>query len=162
MADALSRHSLAMALLADGRPEVSAWAVDDETGVLMRARFDYLTPLVLTDYKTTTCADPAVFRNDLARYGYHTAAAWYLDVARAVGWEAEAFAWVVQEKNPPYLVSVVELDFDGLTRGAELGRRARERFRDCTASGVWPGYQQPDESTRVALPRWAFYDEETS
>jgi hypothetical protein len=57
---------------------------------------------------------------------------------------------------------VVELDFDGLARGGELGRRARERFRDCTATGVWPGYQQPDESTRISLPRWAFYDEETS
>jgi hypothetical protein len=85
-------------------------------------------------------------------------AAWYLDLARDLGHPAEAFAFIVQEKTAPYLVSVVELDRAAVDRGRELNQRALERFRDCRDADLWPGYIQDDTFVTVPLPRWAHYD----
>lgn len=161
MEAALRRHSLAATLLSEGKPEVSAYAVDDATGVIRRGRFDWLHPTVVVDYKTANTAQPDAFATAGAKVGYHMQAAWYLDLARDLGHPAEAFAFIVQEKEAPYLVSVVEFDDAAIDRGRELNRRALEMFRDCTESGIWPGYQAPDTYARVSLPRWAFYDNET-
>lgn len=162
MADRLSEHTLAMRLLSDGEPEVSAFCTDERTGVMRRGRFDWLGATILSDYKTSATADPGAFGRAAASFGYHMQAAWYLDLAADLGHPAQAFAFIVQEKEAPYLVSVVELDADALDRGRELNRRALERFRDCTESNLWPGYQAPDTFTTISLPRWAFYDEEST
>ena len=161
MADALSSHTLAMSLLSDGEPEVSAFATDEATGVLRRCRYDYLTDRIGVDLKTAASAEPGTFAAAAARYGYHQQAAWYVDVAETLGHPLDAFAFVVLEKEPPHLVSVVELDDRSLSRGRELNQRALERFRDCTETGIWPGYQTTDGYARVSIPRWAFYDDET-
>lgn len=158
MADALSSHTLAMQLLSDGKPEVSAYAVDEPTGVMRRCRFDWLTDAYAVDYKTSQTANPAELGSIVARYGYHQQAAWYSDVAADLGRPLDAFAFIFQMKEPPYLVSVIELDADAVSRGRDLNRRALEMFRDCRESGIWPGYQAPDTYARVSLPRWAFYD----
>lgn len=158
MADALSSHHLAMQLLSDGKPEVSAYATDEATGVMRRCRFDFLGPNLAVDYKTSATANPAELGPIVARYGYHQQHAWYADVAADLGRPLDAFAFVFQQKDAPYLVSVIELDEAAVQRGRDLNRRALEMFRDCTESGVWPGYQSPDTYARVSLPRWAFYD----
>jgi hypothetical protein len=147
-----------MQLLSDGQPEVSAYALDEPTGVTRRGRFDWLGRSILTDYKTAASSQPSVFAKAAASNGYHMQAAWYLDLARDLGHPAQAFAFIVQEKTPPYIVTVVELDARAVDRGRELNRRALERFRDCTASGIWPPYVADDTFTTVSLPPWAFYD----
>lgn len=158
MAAAVRDHPTAAFLLDEGRPEVSAYATDEATGVMRRGRFDWLHPTVVVDYKTTRSAEPGHFaRADVAGHGYHMQAAWYLDLARDLGHPAEAFAFVVQEKEPPYLTEVYELDDAALQRGRELNQRALERFRDCTASNDWPGYTGRTFTT-LSLPRWAHYD----
>ncbi len=158
MADKLSEHTLAMSLLSDGQPEVSSFCVDDETGVLRRARFDYLRDDLIVDYKTAASSDPQEFRNSAARYGYFQQHAWYLDLAHDLGHSARGFLFIVQMKEPPYLVSVVELTARAVDRGRELNHRALERFRDCTAADLWPGYG--DDITPIDLPAWAYYDQE--
>lgn len=158
MVEALASHRLAAQLLSHGEPEISAYAPDEVTGVVRRGRFDWLGASILTDYKTTACAEPWAFAGSAAKFGYHMQAAWYLDLARDLGHPAEAFAFIAQEKEPPYLVTVVELDAAAVNRGRELNARALEMFRDCTASNLWPGYVRDDEFARVSLPRWAHYD----
>jgi hypothetical protein len=161
MADKISEHETAMRLLSEGRPEVSAYALDEPTGVMRRCRFDWLGTGILTDLKTTRSAEPWSFAGDVAKYGYHQQAAWYLDLARDLGHPAEAFAFIVVEKEAPHLVEVYDLDAAALDRGRELNRRALERFRDCRESGIWPGYTARPFTT-LSLPRWAHYDNEVS
>jgi hypothetical protein len=62
--------------------------------------------------------------------------------------------FIAHEKEPPYLVSVVELDADAVALGRALNARAAEMFRDCRESGVWPGYG--DEVHQISLPRWSY------
>jgi len=159
MADKLSEHTLAMRLLSDGLPEISAFALDQETGVMRRGRFDWLGKTILSDYKSAATCDPRAFARSAPDYGHDVQAAWYLDLAAELGHPAEAFAFIVQMKEPPYLVEVVELDADSVDRGRRRYRRALQIFRDCTDSGIWPGYQSSDDFTTVRVPEWALREE---
>lgn len=165
MADRLSSHTLAMRLLSEGKPEVSAYALDEATGVMRRGRFDWLGPSVLTDYKTTVSADP----RDLAgKYGavkkwqYDAQAAWYTDLARDLGHPASAFAFIFQAKEPPYPVTVAYLRDGDLWEARQRNRAALERFRDCTESGIWPGFLPDDTAAVLSLTDQTYETEQVA
>jgi hypothetical protein len=162
MADAIRRHPLASVLFdpSGGVPEqVLIWR-DDETGVMRRAMLDWRRGRAIVDYKTTESASRAAFARSVANYGYHQQDPYYRDGVVALGIEPDpAFVFVVQEKDPPYLVAVRDLDDTAVAIGRERNRRALEMYRDCTESGIWPGYPE-DTIETVALPRWATYQHE--
>ncbi|MCX5201087.1 PD-(D/E)XK nuclease-like domain-containing protein [Streptomyces sp. NBC_00237] len=162
MADALRRHPVASALFApgSGRPEASLFWRDEPTGVMRRARFDWLPDprngrLIIPDYKTCRSAEPAALARAVEEYGYHQQADWYRAGARALGLaDADAaFVFVCQEKAAPYLVTVVELDAAALRIGAAKNRRAIDTFARCVETGHWPGYA--DDIAYLSLPVWA-------
>lgn len=162
MAAAVHDHPVAAALLdpTRGTVEQSAFWTDPDTGVRCRCRFDKLPPLdqpgrlIVADYKTTgTGADARTFGKSAADFGYPCQASWYLDAIRVLlERDDTAFVFVVQEKDPPYLVNVLELDAYALTIGRERNRRARDLYVACMGSGVWPGYGPAVEV--ASLPRW--------
>lgn len=146
---------------AQGRAEVSVFWTDDEFGVERRARFDWLPddvdgrPLIVQDYKTAETADPVSFgRGAASKYRYFQQHPWYCDAVEAAYGLRPAFVFVVQEKEPPYLPSVVQLVDDAVDLGRALNRQALEVFRDCTDAGVWPGYSSEVELVDVA--RWVY------
>jgi hypothetical protein len=159
MADALSSHQRAMELLSAGTPEISAFAIDEATGVMRRCRFDWFGS-TLVDYKSAVSAHPDAFAAAAARFGYHQQDAWYSDVAQDLGHQFYGFDFIVQEKEPPFFVNVVRLDSDSRRRGRELNELALQRFRDCVAADIWPVYGPTDETQTIRLPKWAFYDNE--
>lgn len=159
MADELSTHTLAMRLLSEGQPEVSAYSVDEQTGVVRRGRCDWLTESIITDFKTARSAEPNEFVRSAINYGYHMQQAWYLDLFTSLGHSAEAFAFIVQEQEPPHLVTVVELPAELVEVGRARNQRALERFRDCTQSGIWPGYIPDDTFARPDSPAWALRED---
>lgn len=158
MARKVREHPIASRILT-GESEMSAFARDPETRVMMRARFDHLSTLpsgrpVLVDYKTTVTADPARFGRNAYEYGYDIQDSWYRLVAHESGLADDpAFVFILQEKEPPYLVSVVELDDGARDIGAERGRAARHLYVECMTSGIWPGY--PERVHSVSLPAYA-------
>lgn len=155
MAAAIRQHPLASVLFDPdgGIPEqVLVWR-DDATGVWRRAMLDWRRGRIIVDYKTTTDAAPAAFAKSVATFGYHQQDSYYRDGVTALGIADDpAFLFVVQEKEPPYLVAVYDLDDEALRIGRDRNRRALERYRDCTESGIWPGYSAGIET--IALPRW--------
>lgn len=158
MADALSGHAGAMSLLSGGQPEVSAYAVDEWTGVMRRCRYDYLRDDVAVDYKSAADISPGGFQRACLNYGYAMQAAWYLDVATDLGQPLSDFGFIAQAKEAPYLVEVYRLDDDFLALGRARNLAALERFRDCRDSGKWPGYTGRDFTTLTA-PKWARNDD---
>lgn len=164
MAEAIRAHPLASALLCrdDVEAEQSMFWPDAEFGIWRRARLDTLRPptrmggrFIVTDYKTTACAEPAAFTKSVANYGYHQQAAWYTDAAAALLGADPHFVFVAQEKTPPYLVTVCELDTGAMDTGRALNRRAMEIYRDCADTGLWPGYQADSDIAYISLPPWA-------
>lgn len=161
MANAVHAHPVARMLLDPDRGPVeqSAFWTDPVTGVECRCRFDKLpafdTPgrFIAVDFKTAVAADVVSFGKSAADYGYVMQAPWYLDAVHVLlDRDDAAFVFVVQEKEPPYLVNVIELDPLAMAIGAERNRRAREVYAECVAADRWPGFG--DEVQTASLPRW--------
>lgn len=158
MADKVLTHPDARAIFEapESDTEVSAFWTDDETGVRLRARFDWLHRLrpVIADYKTAENADPRRFHRKAADLGYDVAAAVYRRGLTTVRGDDDAplFWHVVQEKTPPYAVAVVELDADFLRVGAERARQAIGLYAACTAANEWPAY--PTGIHPIHPPAW--------
>ena len=154
MADAVLSHPLAAALFTDGRPELSLFTTDPETGVELRTRPDWIGRTIV-DLKTTINANPADFDRIAWTYHYEMQSAWYLDeVARAgIMPDDDRLLFVNVEKSPPYLVSVTELDAEALRIGRTRNREAIDMFARCLATDEWPGY--PAVEHLVPLPTYA-------
>lgn len=165
MAASVKGHPLATHLFSRGVAERSIYWRDAETGVMLRARPDWLPErgsgrLVITDLKTSASSDPEEFSKSAAKYGYAIQHAWYCEGARAVGLDDDpAFVFVVVEKTAPYLVSVIELDQDAVAYGRRMMRRAIDIYAQCVERNDWPGHQ--DDIHLVSLPKWVFYQEES-
>lgn len=161
MADAILQHPIASVLFdpdRGGKPEQSLFWTDPAFGVLRRARLDWLPEqltasgrLVVPDYKTTVSAEKRAVAKSVAAYGYAQQDDWYRELVLALGLADDvAFVFVFQEKTPPYLVNVVEIDGPSQRVAHELNQRALGVYADCTATGVWPGYS--DDIELVGLP----------
>lgn len=167
MVDAVLAHPEARELFEQpGQSEASVFATDLNTDVEVRARFDYLPDFTgadpwCVDMKTTAkSAAPAEFLKTVANFGYHVQQEWYLHALDlATGEFFGRMKFVVVETYAPYLVAVHELSQEFAEIGADKGKRARAKFAECTASGVWPGYESGDP---LQPPMWAIYEDDTA
>lgn len=162
MAAALRKHPTAGPLLARPGRHESVWVWQDaETGVWCRVMADFLPDVpdggrrIVVDYKTTTDASPDGFAKSMASYGYDQQGDFYTAGVQALDPRDEPpqFVLVAQEKTAPYLVATAYLSPLALARGHHRNRRALALYRDCTATGTWPGY--PTEPIELQLPAWA-------
>jgi hypothetical protein len=164
MAESVLKHPTAAALLSQpGNSEVSVLSTDPNTGVPVRARFDYLpyprTPRAIAlDLKTTDDASPASFVKSIVEYGYDVSQEWYRDTYRWATGEEVEFAFVVVEKRPPYLVAHYRLPEQFVAMGSRKANEARVQYAEFTASGVWPGYSPEIEP--LEPPMWAVIQHE--
>jgi hypothetical protein len=163
MAAALLAHEIAGPLLRQGIPELSLFARDPETRIMLRARLDWLTRLrsgrpVIVDYKTAESANPRRFGRAAHDFGYHMQDDTYREVANLLVDQPDehAFLFVVQEKTAPFLVSVCEMDDDARAVAAQANRAARRLYVECMTSGVWPGYAPVVHP--ISLPAYAGND----
>lgn len=163
MAEQIRNHPEASFLLKDGVPEKSAFW-QHETGVWLRARFDWLPNsrgrgMLIPDYKTAASAEPGKFSRSSADYGYHQQAAFYCDAAKALGLsEDPVMLFIVQEKEGPYAVNVIEIHEEDVMMGRALNEKAIRTYQDCKAKNEWPGYKMGDP---IRLPKYAQYDADT-
>jgi hypothetical protein len=159
MADRIREDRQAMWLLRLGAPERTLIWVDDETGVTCRAKADWLRHDGIVDYKTTDNADPAGLPRTIHNYGYAIQAAFYLRGFRARQPGVEPFfAFITQEKDPPYLTLPFQLSDRALAYGDSKCAEALRRYRDCTEADIWPGYEHAIEDP-IDLPAWVQTEE---
>lgn len=161
MAAAIRAHPFAGRLFGEGTgtPEASIFWQDDPTAIWRRARLDWLPNgagggrLVIPDYKTCVSAQRDEFAKSAVNYGYHQQMAFYIDAVKAIGLADDAvFVFVAQEKAPPYLVNVVQLDVLALRIGQHLNRLAIDVYAECERTNRWPSYSDDVELT--SLPGW--------
>lgn len=155
MRDVVMAHPVARDLLTGHKAEQSVFWEED--GLALKCRPDAWKPGLLIDLKTTLDADPNEFGKTAAKFGYHQSAAHYIDGVKAATGEELPFKFVLVEKTAPYLVSVVELDFEAIDIGRGLNDRAKRIYTECLESGNWPGYPPAEP---VSLPNWAIYQAE--
>jgi exodeoxyribonuclease VIII len=139
-----------------GRNELSVYAKDPETGILVRCRFDRLLDRGFSpDLKTTTDASPRGFSNAIAKYGYAFQAAFYMDVYYwATGQRLEGFGFIACESKAPHNVMCYRLDDESIDIGRGQYRAALNTYANCLETGVYEGYDGASEEQVIGLPHW--------
>lgn len=162
MADAILQHDVASVLFdpdRGGKPEQSLFWTDPAFDVLRRARLDWLPALrpdgrlIVPDFKTTASAEPRAFAKSVFAYGYEVQDVFYTDVIRGLDIADDVdLVFVAQEKEPPYLITVHQLDEMSLRIGRVKVDRALQVYEECLLTGEWPSYSSEVEMVRP--PAW--------
>ena len=140
-------------------PEQSIYATDEQTGVWMRGRLDWTTEDALVDLKTSTTAIPSEWSRQAASYEYAIQMQFYRQIWGQITGEADArFLHVVVSKTEPYLVAVMEMDFDYQSVGTSKVRRALDLYKKCLDTDTWPGI--PPIIHRLSPPAYYINAEE--
>lgn len=152
------------AAFAEGKPEVSAFWRDAETGVDCRCRPDWVHPVgdesvILLDVKTYSIASANEFNKQVARKRYDVQAAFYSDgYAAASGLNVLGFVFVAAETEWPHAANAFMLDAQGLAAGREKYMRNLRTYAECLRTGKYPGYSTGINV--ISLPSWALVTEE--
>lgn len=166
MAEAVLANREARVLLEqDGTPEASVFATDPETGVDMRARFDFLPSFANTDpcafdLKTTrSSAHPEEYTRTVANFGYHFQQEWYLHAyGIATGDFRLPMQFIVVETAAPHLVDVRPLALEYAEIARPKVRQALELFARYTEAGEWPDWNDPNRDP-LQPPTWLMFQE---
>jgi len=134
--------------------ELSGFAIDPETGLMCRHRFDAIIDGIAIDLKTTTDARPHAFSKKILDFGYHIQAAFYADQHRWItGDDIEKFIFAAIETSAPYAVKIYELEQESIEAGRKKYRQALNEYAQCKATDTWPAYDQEIET--IGIPQWA-------
>ena len=141
-----------------GKKELSFFLKDPATGLVLRARPDNILEkksgaLYLVDLKTTDCAQEYVFSRDIIKYGYHTQAAFYMDIyEQTTGRRPDGFIIVAIEKSRDCDYTTWAMPEQVLAEASREYRSWLDQFKYCLSSNEWPGY--PKSVIEFSLPSW--------
>lgn len=146
---------------ANGTPELSViWREGDVT---CRCRPDWLAHdhKVVIDAKFTEhSAQPESIARQVISMAFDQRAAFYQRGIQAVTGVAPVYVYLFQEVDPPYCTSFVSVSAAMLELGRAKVDYALGRWRECRASGQWPGYDQRihyAEPPAWALEQWGVH-----
>lgn len=157
MINAVSKHKLASRLLRDGVREVSGWVEDDQTGIILQYRPDFIHELgYIIDIKSTRNASVSSFTHEIFSergYFYVLQAAHYVHCAKLMGHtKHDSFTFIPVEKKPPYGLNVITLSDHHLEIGEHWRRKLTKLYADCMKSGNWPCYEE--RAINPEIPRY--------
>ena len=102
------------------------------------------------DLKTCEDASPQGFLQAVRKYRYNLQAYFYRHaVESAFKCRVLGFRFVAVEKEPPFCTAIYELGPELMTNAAFDFERALTLYKNCLATGEWPGYQK--EITTIDL-----------
>lgn len=146
--------------LLSGVHESSVFWTDPDTGEKCKIRADAITAIggtdVIVDYKTTTDASYDAFARKAIQMGYDFQAGMYCTGYEQVFGVKPRFVFIVQEKDEPFAVNVLEADEGFIQRGKDTFRELISIYHECKATGNWWGHMGPDMVIgKLSVPAWA-------
>jgi hypothetical protein len=148
-------------LRAGGQVQPSLFAIDEETGIPLKSRLDWLSKgNFILDIKSTVTADPDThgFPREIAKFAYHIQAAFYLDMCARLGMPKEVFVFLAVEKKPPYVVTPIQLDRLSINKGRSEYRRLLLKYKECVEANSWPFYSRGIQI--VTISDWSLREQE--
>lgn len=134
----------------NGKPEQTLlW---QEDGVWCRALCDWLRDdrAYIDDFKTTAgSANPETWSKSMFGIGLDMQAAFYTRGLKYLTGSDAVFRFVVAETHPPYAVSVMTPGPDVIALSEAKVEYAINRWRECLAADVWPGYRPELATTEL-------------
>jgi len=147
MAEALKENPLAIRLLT-GEHEKEFYWTDMMTGEKCKCKVDCITPSndgpYIVDYKTTDSCEDGHFERAARKYGYQFQAGMYTEGVFQNTLTEHRFAFVAQEKTPPYASRVYVCDPEWVKRGYDKFRELIGIYHECKEAEEWPGYDAFD------------------
>ena len=142
----IDAYPLARQLLT-GVCESSYFWTDVPTGEVCKCRPDCLTEYegkkYIVDYKTADgCAD-GQFERNVRKFNYKLQSGMYCEGLLNCELEEYGFAFVAQEKKPPYAVRVYICDPEFIREGIDEFRTLMGIYHDCKTTGNFYGYEGP-------------------
>jgi hypothetical protein len=137
-------------------------------GARCKARIDRVSTIgewpIVADLKSTRDASRREFERSIHKYGYHIQAAHYLAGLEALypipdGAPFRRFIFIAVESDPPFCTACYELDDIALQEGEQLRQKYLRAWKECTASGNWPGYAAGVDY--ASIPAWALKNYQT-
>ncbi len=126
-----------------GRAEIPITWTDAETGLLCKARLDWLTiDRLLIDLKSTRSTEERAFANQAWKLGYfHQQIFYSMGVAAATGCTLEEvpFLFVAVESEPPYDVALFEPCQESRQAAHEDVKRLMAALAECQRTGKYQG-----------------------
>lgn len=161
MSKSVMNHPMAHDLVMT-RTETELSMLWSQLGMKCKARIDAynLNHRCIIDLKSCENASADAFARSIANFKYHVQAAWYIDAARAAGFEVETMIFIAVEKSAPYGVACYALDDQAVEEGRIQIARALPLLANCEATNCWPGYDAGVQT--LSLPRWSVKGEEAS
>lgn len=142
---------------ASGRYELSVFAKDPVTGLIVRVRYDKLLDNgIPLDLKKTQDARPFAFSKAIQAYSYHLSAALYQDVWEwAFGETIQPMRWIAVEEQSPHSARRYKLDEETLMIGRAMCREALNIYAECLDRDSWPDYDVGADEEEIGVPGWA-------
>lgn len=130
-----------------------------EDGIWYRSRPDKLAKdyKVYFDYKTSASAHPAAFVKTAISQGYDLQVTIGRRGVKTLTGVTCRCVFVVQEIDPPYACSLVELSPAFMAIAEERLKLAEHKWAWCLSEGEWPGY--PQAIATVDPPGWYGMDQ---
>lgn len=150
------RHTISISeipdLLNGGESELSCYHTDEETGVLLKCRSDYIhRDLGLSvNFKTSRSIKSHELRSSAAEYGYHIQTAFYLHILGAKLKRDVGEIHVIIETNERHGVIVRFFEDAPLERGREKFLPILREIAAAEKSGIW------NASRPMDIPGWAY------
>ncbi len=155
MAEKVRRHPVAKNLVLEGYAEASVYAIDEETGELVKVRPDWVNGDVIVDLKSTTDASPGKFFRDMFTFSYFVQAGMYPEVFNWAQPETiREFVFIAVEKEAPYSVGLYQASKEDREFGRDAFRRHLNQFAEYKKLNYWPSYNL-GRIIQTALPSWA-------
>lgn len=157
-------HSMALAarktplidrMFSGGKAEVTIIWRDPGTGLILKARPDYIMPMkAIADLKSCISAAPEDVAKAIYNWRYDIQNVHYIEgYEAAIGEPPQGFAFAFMEKSKPYAAAPYVLDGETLQLAKRAWLKALELLLRCMEQSQWPGY--PEEITVVGAPEWA-------
>jgi len=137
--------------------EISVFAIDPETGVLCKCRFDFLShDFEAIDVKKTQDARKDAFSKTITSYRYHVQAAFYSDVFFwCTGQQLKSFEFLAIEEKASHGKKMYRAISNAVELGRSLYRENLNTYAECKESGVWPNYDC-EETEDIDVMYWAY------
>ena len=170
MAAALEREAALKPYLRDGVGEVSIFAIDPDTGLLLKCRLDWMAACrCVVDLKSFSDRGESIdttVSKAIAYQGYNRQVWFYLHVMRLAGLDGFSWLYAFVESDAPYEVRLRSMGPDGSrywnATGAEI-QGAMRRFAEYEGEfGVepWAYHQQVRPVTDSEMGRVIYREDE--
>ncbi|MEM0925977.1 MAG: PD-(D/E)XK nuclease-like domain-containing protein [Planctomycetota bacterium] len=158
MCEAIAENEMASELITTARKEVTL--LGEISGIPFKCRIDLLGESFIADLKGTANAAPVAFGRSAANLRYGFKLSIYREVFRQNFLSMADVFLVAVESAGDFDCCVYQVPDAVLDQGISDAVRVIDQFKECQASGNWPGVDRGEAPVQLYVPNWAMPEDD--